>query len=340
MYYGEICIYPISKKKIPLLFSCLIIGGLFTGCSDPLEELITENTDAITTKAIVTIVCSDSYIGAEINGVYYEAYNGTHCWAEGGGGGGFPSGLNAGGKEPYIANGYPTSQGGGSVGFLQGTAWTFTFNKLKNVYGPYSTLNLMGKNALDDALAIFPYRTSQYMDLYDKLKTKLDQLKIKLSFKIDPSIPNPSQYLTGSKTIRFQGENSITFDNLSHEFVHAVQHLCYYGENMSTSQKNCEFEAYVFCDLANHLESPDLPIYKGLLSGSTPGFDVEYILWIDSLTTMGYFPKNQATRFNQLCRDWSGPGSHFPTFTPRILQDLFNKPNPPYNPNLKIMSAI
>lgn len=302
-----------------------------SACSDPLEDLAKENVEAITkTYPQVIIVCSDSFVGTDINGSEQVLYNGTHCWVAGGGY--FPSGINAGGSEPYIPNGYPSIFTDGGGGFGTGSSWFFSMQSLKSIYSAGSTLNLAEKDQLWHVLDLISYAVPpQYMNLYATLTAKLHVLEKRIIFKIDSNGAD-GQYIKGGMTITFRTNDCIIFDVLSEELVHAVQHLCYYGASMNPDHKNYEFEEKVFHDLAEHLRNPSSSEYKGSNTNPNPVYAINYIDWIDSLTNLGYYPRGQDSIFNARCQEWHGPGvTTLTDFSALLLRRFFDRPIPPGN---------
>ncbi len=76
------------------------------------------------------------------------------------------------------------------------------------------------------------------------------KLTLTFIFKIDPSILPAHAGFTLNGYLKFQSEDDIKVDFLSEELIHAVQYYGFYGDDMTPTVRNYEFEAKVFQDYA------------------------------------------------------------------------------------------
>lgn len=198
----------------------------------------------LTTRSVAVTVCSDAYV--EVGG--YSEYKGTTCrtYIGGGGGGGLGPGEYYPGGFPQYGTATDRGSGGGGKSFYVGDNWYFTFKNISPIYGYGSTLNLVEKSNLE---AVFSIMKTMPQD-FDKLVDLLVRRNLRIDFKTNSDLKTAAQYDGKTRTILFHDADEINWDHFREELIHAVQHLCYYGDSMTDKYRNYEFEAKVFIDLS------------------------------------------------------------------------------------------
>lgn len=237
----------------------------------------------------------------------------------------------------FPQNGSATDRGSGGNGernYYVGDNWYFQFKNISPLYGYGSTLNVVEKSHLE---AVFSIMKTQPQD-FDKLVDMLVRRSLKINFKIDPTISYDALYDGETCSILFRHSDAINWENFREELVHAVQHLCYYGDNMNKKYKNFEFEAKVFIDL-----SYGIAVYYDNLfylfnyippmTDLRPEFSDAYEGWIMNIFKKGWIPGSEYVGFNSLCEMWQGyAGIYLPTFDPKLIKASFGRVRPPLKP--------
>jgi hypothetical protein len=202
---------------------------------------------------------------------------------------------------------------GGTTGLTSCTT-TPTVNPL---YKSNSTLGMMDKKNLDDALTEFKNKYPVYTALYDTLLAK----GLQFTFNINPSAQGRAQYVPGSGAIEFKTAADIACEPLKEELIHAIQYDTY-GSAMTVSVKNYEYEAKVFQDLAC-LASEGMCPEMGGINLSSPASETYYD-WIEDILSLGVSGAGGAVAFNYYCSNWSGYGGTVDySFTSQILSEYF-----------------
>lgn len=333
-----------KRGFVPFKIVIVLIQMFFVGCTGDIYMLerelsLPEGRDSgITPFSVIKVTkCVDTYLefsGGSLGGASYRAYTGTHCWTC----------LEDDGYElkedEYIAGGFPEygeaenrGGGGSSHRYTVGDDWRFGFPTMEDLYGFGSNLNVYQKGLLENAMKTYKSQPSPYPDLYEVLNTN----NIKISFKIDPSIKTSALYNAGDTSITFNGESSITSDNLSEELIHAVQHNIYYKSSMNNKYKNYEFEAKVFHDLAYAIaafyDNLDVGyVYTANMTNTNPEFAENYEDWISSWAIKGYLSPSAYSEYNRFCQLWNGYEGEYVSMTPKLIEAYFRKPHPPKNP--------
>lgn len=319
-----------EKHKVRLI--PLIIVLLFTKCTPDealLEELPQNGEEGVlATRTMITInKCVDSYVTV---GDYTE-YKGTHCWTEY-----YSTGGGSGGDSYYQGNEYDpggSNPGGGGGGYgSSSNPSNFKFSHLEPLYAQGGSLNLMEKIQVDNVLMSF----QDYSNIYSQLYNLLVQNKVKLKFGIDKEACEKKKanafYSLEERGIYFHSQNEISIYTIIEEMIHAVQHNCFYGKDMTIFHKDCEFEAKVFQDMVNRLflnESGGYVEYLPTFTDSSPTFASQYISWAENLYELKSFPYGQRMEFHRLCDLWNGyTGNSSPNFIPELLDHFFRKPIP------------
>lgn len=319
------------NKSIRISVLCLLLSA----CSTIENELFF--VEQLTTRSVVTVtVCTDAFVDISVGGASGSFYKGTRCKT-------CQINMSELGADEYIAGGFPqygtaTNRGGGgstTKEYYVGDDWHFEFDNLNSIYGAGSNLNVAQKDKLQHALNAYNIMPDRFAEIYQELKDE----HIAIKFKLDSNIGYPALYNKTDRSIYFEAEASINWENLQEEVVHAVQHLVYYGNAMNPQYKNYEFEAKVFHDLTNQLaedyENEDFyaNAYRVLATDNRPEFAEAYQKWIKSISTRGSMPSSEYAKFNELCEMWQGyPGETIHNFTPKVLEAYFRKPRPPKNP--------
>ena len=310
----------IMKKIVIMLLAVFIIS-----CSEETLLTIENEPNALITRYMATIRCVDAYIQV---GPLSEEYRGTHCWRDGGSSApSLPVGAVP--SAPYIPNGYPSSQGGGSAGFSSSSSWTFSFNQLKTFMGNCTKLNLLEKEKLTHVLELFI--GNEIASVYEKFYNFMKSKNLIITYTIGSTVDNaPAQYDRVSKTITYNSIDGINFRSIVEEYVHVLQDQYFYGKAMLDSRVYCEFEAKVFADIANYVGMMEEHGVAGVLMGSygqSNQFVAEYGEWIEDLVIDRgcFFSGSDVAIFRELCSKWTGyEGSYSSSFDPRLLRNFFN----------------
>lgn len=298
---------------------CLFVAGycmLLLGSCSSFEELEEEPVKQVSSPLGVpmrTMVCISKCVDYYVTVGSYTEYKGTRCWNEyysiGGGGGEYSGGeYNPGNFN--IGN-----------GTIENKSF-FTFNRLEELYGSRSNLNMEEKAILNSLLNSIHSSCQLYQDVY----SLFTRSNIKIDFIIDPNIGYPAYYL--NKTIKIRNIKQLDIFNFTEEFLHSIQDLCFYHEQMEPSHKNCEFEAKVFQDLVNTLYSENIGLRDiPLITDERPEFGELYREWMEELINKKCFNSGDQTYFNYLCKEWQGYKGNFnPNFSPKLLLHFFSKP--------------
>lgn len=263
------------------------------------------------TRAMLCVSkCVDYYVTVGNVSVYKDTYCWNEYYAVGGGGG----------DDYYSGGEYNPGD------FNIGNSTTenkshYTFDRLQDLYGAGSNLNMAEKEALNSILNSFKASCQVYQDVYDLLLST----NIKIKFVIDPKCEYPAHYLNKVLTIR--NMKTLELFQLTEELLHAVQELCFYQEQMEPAHKNCEFEAKVFQDLVYRFYT-----YTGfsefpLITDQRPDFGMSYRTWLDDLENKKCFTASDQFYFNYLCNEWQGYGGNYNSnFRPQLLLRFFSKP--------------
>jgi hypothetical protein len=319
------------KKNHFLFYLLFFLFCIFvTGCSkDPfIDEIPKKEDESISTRSIATILCVDAYVN--------DVFKGTHCWAVYGGGAGpsLPVGAIPGAQ--YHPDGYPTTQGGSGGNFSQGTQWIFNFKILQGLIGYTSSLNLLEKEKLTHVMQLFI--GNNIASVYKTFYNYMLKIGLQLDFRMNSDLNTPASYSVTEKRIEFSSINSINFDSLIEELVHAVQDKDFYGNEMFSTRKNCEFEAKVFIDIVSQIgayEGKGPAYYKVPMTHTgNDGFADRYISWINEIVyeQFGQFKGNDEFLFRQFCEEWNGyNGTYSSSYVPQLIKAFLNKPIPPQN---------
>lgn len=316
---NNMCIY----NKPSLLY--LILGiVVFFGCTKKETEsgfIVDECENEGILKSVTIVRCVDAYVEVDDGEL---TYIGTHCWNETvGGGTGFGPGWSSSytASSFYTPDGYPSSEYSGSSGnsgsFSVGSHWIFEFNKIERTYSQNSTLNLMEKQKLCDAIDA----TSTLTMHYNKIVEYLINNDVKIIYKVGPTQNNvAAQYQRD--TITFRDADAIIASNLAEEFVHAVQNNYYGSLSMDATLKNCEYEAKIFTDLSYAFQG-GMYAHVGSM-GMDQEFMNEYSDWILMIVDRGAFLSSDRSQFDYFCQRWTiYSGTYKSTFAPRLLVDYF-----------------
>lgn len=300
----------------------LFVMFLFKGCTsdDYMGGDFDENVRALVEPrtAVAISKCVDSYIYWNSEQIYQE----THCWTEVVNLGEADNAYSGMEYDPGISN-----PNGGGYG-TQDNPTVFTFSNLNSVYAFGSSLNLKEKVAVESSLNGFRTASPVYPQMYDLLVKN----KVKIKFGIDEETceENEAQafYSPDSCGIYFKGLAYIDVYTLLEEMIHAVQHQCYYGDNMLQAHKDCEFEAKVLQDLVNLLTYPDLGYVDNIpgMSDANPAFVSAYKEWIGEIYRIGFFPFPEVVNFRDMSSLWNGySGVNIPTFIPELIKHFLVK---------------
>lgn len=315
-----------EKHKVRLI--PLIIVLLFTKCTPDealLEELPQNGEEGVlATRTMIAInKCVDSYVTV---GDYTE-YKGTHCWTEY-----YSTGSGSGGDSYYQGNEYDpggSNPGGGGGGYgSSSNPSNFKFSHLEPLYAQGGSLNLMEKIQVDNVLMSF----QDYSNIYSQLYNLLVQNKVKLKFGIDKEACEKKKanafYSLEERGIYFHSQNEISIYTIIEEMIHAVQHNCFYGKDMTIFHKDCEFEAKVFQDMVDGTIGYAVA-HIPTISDQSPIFKEQYIEWMDELVNARCFPYGQRAKFTELCNLWKGySGASHTNFIPLLLDKYYRKPIP------------
>lgn len=187
----------------------------------------------------------------------------------------------------------------------------------------------MEKQASNAAIGSF----INHAPVYAELHSELVRQKIQISFGIDSALIELGAGACFYKDedgyhIDFQSQNRIDFYALTEELIHLCQKAFYYGDQMTNTYKNYEFEAKLFQDLTNFLSSP---------SESGPYFVVEMTAsssdihnWVRELIEeQKKFTYSNIADFQSMCGNWNGyPGEVLPSFIPKLILRYFSKARP------------
>jgi len=165
---------------------------------------------------------------------------------------------------------------------------------LDNIYGSGSQLPSSQRSKLNSAFNEFITKYPAYASLYVNMAAK----ELKFLFRIDASINGNAAYIITDRSIRFKTESSITYENLKEELVHAMQHD-EYGDAMTATIRNYEYEAEVFQDLACAFNGGGCPRIGS--ANQSPDFMSQYTNWIIDCYDTGEFSHNDINTFNNFC---------------------------------------
>lgn len=314
-----------------------ITMAISSGCDN---KIISEKEDepnkagSVSTKS-VPVICVDLFV--HWNGEM--VYIGTACNSGGSSGGSGGTGSITGlhnpndiiESPPYESGGTPNMGGSGGSGSTHYNPSTgqqeYIFKNLTHIYSLGSTLNLKQKALLEEKFQQF-IGTPTNKAIFEYAVRN----KVKIAFHYDPQIKAQAQYNASTKAITFQSFESLLTDYIAEEFVHAVQHQCFYGYSMVPTIKNYEFEVKVYFDLADIADGMPYPRFP-TATDSRPVFANAYEEWILDIDLNKFGVFNDVPGFNRLCNIWQGyPGQHSPTFRPSFLEHFFRKATPPKPP--------
>jgi hypothetical protein len=167
------------------------------------------------------------------------------------------------------------------------------------------------------------------------------QKNIKIPFEIKSTIEGLAQYDQTTKIISFQNNSNISLTNLIEELFHAVQDVGFYGNTMTSTIRNYEFEAKVFRDLAENFHMEDCP--GGCSSGfswvgtvdQSNNFRLQYESFINSVVQNRVFSISDVNTYMDLCNQWiyrdynNNIVPYSSSITPQVLRSFFGKLRPP-----------
>lgn len=305
-----------SINKGIRLLSTVYLVFLLCSCSsfEEWEEEPVKQTSSSLGVPMRTMVCISKCVDYYVTVGNYSVYKDTYCWNEY-----YP--IGGGGTGDYYTGGeYDPGD------FNVGNATTenkshYTFDRLQELYGAGSNLNMAEKEALNSMINAFKASCVVYPEVYNLLLST----KVKIKFVIDPNCKYPAHYL--NKVLTIKNIKALELFQLTEELLHAVQDLCFYQEQMEPAHKNCEFEAKVFQDLVYKFYT-----YTGfsefpLITDERPEFGKSYRTWLDELEQKKCFTASDQSYFNYLCNEWQGYGGNYnPNFRPQLLLRFFSKP--------------
>lgn len=305
-----------SINKGIRLLSTVYLVFLLCSCSsfEEWEEEPVKQTSSSLGVPMRTMVCISKCVDYYVTVGNYSVYKDTYCWNEY-----YP--IGGGGTGDYYTGGeYDPGD------FNVGNATTenkshYTFDRLQELYGIGSNLNMAEKEALNSMINAFKASCVVYPEVYNLLLST----KVKIKFVIDPNCKYPAHYL--NKVLTIKNIKALELFQLTEELLHAVQDLCFYQEQMEPAHKNCEFEAKVFQDLVYKFYT-----YTGfsefpLITDERPEFGKSYRTWLDELEQKKCFTASDQSYFNYLCNEWQGYGGNYnPNFRPQLLLRFFSKP--------------
>lgn len=274
-----------AGKLFVLLCSC--------SASEEWEETHIQPVSSLPGTSGRTLVCISKCVDYYVTVGNYTEYKDTYCWNE-------YYTVGSGGSDYYTGGEYDPGNFNIGNGTVENKSH-FTFNRLGELYGGDSNLNMEEKALLNDMLNSLRSSCQLYQNVYDLLLGT----QIKMKFIIDPNCEFPAYHINESITIR----NMKTLDifNFTEEFLHAVQDLCFYHEQMEPAHKNCEFEAKVFQELANSLYvSTGGPLNIPLITDLRPEFEILYKDWRNELIAKKCFTASDQSYFNFICNEWQG----------------------------------
>lgn len=276
----------------------------------------------LTTKSVVTVRCVDAYVN--------DWFKGTHCWeTHGGSAVGLPVGAVP--SPSYTPNGYPSSQGGGgNNGFNSGQTWQFVYKELHQFRGNVTGLNLLEKEKLANVIEMFT--SNSVSSVHKKFFQLMKNQDVEISFTIGQTKNDaPAQYDRINNLITYRNADDINLRTTLEEFVHVLQDQFLYPNTMSSTAKNCEFEAKVFADIANLVGTMQGLSPSGLVGGmgQSSEFSESYATWIRYivLDKGAYFDRAARAEFQEFCSKWvSDEESYSSSFNPMLLKMLFDRP--------------
>lgn len=148
-----------------------------------------------------------------------------------------------------------------------------------------------------------------------------------LDFKIDSKAPNNAYFDKGSNSIVFKSEETINAFNLREELIHAVQYNAVYGDKMSNSYTNFEFEAKILVDIDINLNDFAITYIGTMGMSDNDDYCSSYENFIEGLISNSI--KNDQVlgeTFNELGETWTSEGGSYDgVFDPEISPDLLIK---------------
>jgi len=328
-----------DMKHINILTALIIFAFTIVGCDkEIISEKNSDNIHALLLTKSVPVICIDVYV--TWNGQFI--YLGTACTSGEGGGevsSGNPSSGSIGAEydpdslftsSPYDPGGNPdiAGGGGGSSSHYNSTTHNqeYKFGMLDDFYKVNSNLNLVQKAQVNNLITDF-FGTNSGRYLYNYMHTQ----KVNITFTYDSSINTDALYDCSTNTIKIKDPSSLRINQIGEEMVHAAQHQIFYGNSMTPSIKNYEFEAKVFFDLSAIVDNSALANLP-TVTDPRDEFVTPYNSWINDLReNNGRF--TDIDGFNSLCELWHGyQGRADSSFTPLLLLYLFRKPIPPQPP--------
>lgn len=292
---------------------CMLLLGSCSSFADMDEEPVKQVSSSLGVP-MRTMICISKCVDYYVTVGNYSEYKDTYCWNEyypvGGGGSG----------DYYTGGEYDPGDFNIGNSTVENKSH-YTFDRLQEIYGGGSNLNMAEKQALNTMLNAFQATCQIYQQVYSLLLNT----KIKLKFVIDPNSKYPAFYLDNTITIR--NMQSLDIYQFTEEFLHATQDLYFYHEQMEAAHKNCEFEAKVFQELVNKFYTNMGVTEFPLITDRRPEFGELYGNWIDELDIKKCFTASDQSYFNYLCKEWEGySGPYNPNFRPQLLLHFFSKP--------------
>lgn len=292
---------------------CMLLLGSCSSFADMDEEPVKQVSSSLGVP-MRTMICISKCVDYYVTVGNYSEYKDTYCWNEyypvGGGGSG----------DYYTGGEYDPGDFNIGNSTVENKSH-YTFDRLQEIYGGGSNLNMAEKQALNTMLNAFQASCVVYPEVYKLLKSS----NVKIKFTVDPNCAYPAFYQ--NKTLTIRNMKTLELFQLTEELLHATQHLCFYQEQMEPAHKNCEFEAKVFQDLVYKFYT-----YRGfsefpLITDQRPEYGALYRKWLSELENKKCFTASDQSYFNYLCNEWQGYQDKYnPNFRPQLLLRFFSKP--------------
>lgn len=264
------------------------------------------------------ITCVDAFVN--------DVFKGTHCWTSSVE---WVAEDNPAPKENTI----PGKNAGSYTGKIPANAKFTEYRYLSTIYGENSTLSHGEKLLLESAMSEFSDRSSSLRLISDWFK----QENIKINFNIKANLvtlPNGvrdtvvAAFNKVDKTINFKNEEQITFRIVAEELIHAFQYYRFYHDNMDVNDKDYEFEAKVYMDLAAVCDEDSFsePLAMPFQGYDNPSLLLMYWNWIELIEEQKGLFSSDLNQYYELGRQWKHPDYRgtFKSLEAKMLKQIFS----------------